>query len=119
MKRSALIVTALLVSGSAWAAPSGYSAYADTAPYGEIVSDAVHGSGPAVALQGPGHSAYAGILDYGEIIADNLDRPGTVVGQPGVGDTMGRTMHTARTHERAFAHPDLDQSVLSDIGYNF
>src|SRR5512143_652879 len=121
MKRSALIVTALLVSGSAWAAPSSYSAYADTVPYGEIVADDVHGSGPAVVLQQPGHSAYVGIVDYGEIIADNLDRPGTtmVVGQPGVGDVMGRPMHTARTHERPFAHPDLDQSVLSDIGYNF
>jgi hypothetical protein len=31
------MVTALLVSGSAWAAPASYSAYADTPPYGERV----------------------------------------------------------------------------------
>lgn len=121
MNRTALIVTALLASGSAWAAQPSYSAYADTPPYDEIVSYDVHGGAPVVVSEQPRVSAYHGILDYGEIIADDLNRPGmtAMAGQPGVGDVTARRTTAARTHEHPFEHPELDQSVLSDIGYNF
>ena len=119
MKRTALIVTALLASGSAWAAQPSYSAYADTPPYGEILSNDVHGGAPAVVIEQP--SAYANTPPYGEILANDLNRSGmtAVAGQPGVGDVTARHTTAARSHEHPFEHPDLDQSVLNDIGYNF
>ena len=117
MKKSIAILVAALSSGSVWAGV--LSNNPDL--YGTVWLDSSNRTGSTVIYTEPARTPYTGILDYGEIVADNLSRPGTtmVAGQPAVGDVTGRPMRTARIHERPFAHPDLDQSVLSDIGYNF
>lgn len=117
MKKSIAILVAALSSGSVWAGV--LSNNPDL--YGTVWLDNPDRTGPAVTYTQPARTAYTGILDYGEIVADDLNRPAATMaaGQPAVGDVTGRSMRTARTHERPFTHPDLDQSVLSDIGYNF
>jgi hypothetical protein len=59
---------------------------------------------------------------YGSILVDDLShRQTAVAGQPGVGDAPGihgtHVRHAVRRN--AFVHPDLSQSILTDIGYNF
>jgi len=59
---------------------------------------------------------------YGSILVDDLShRQTAMAGQPGVGDVPGthstQVRHAVRRN--AFVHPDLSQSILTDIGYDF
>jgi hypothetical protein len=72
-------------------------------------------------------SVWAGVLSsnpdlYGSILADDLSSGSSAVAaQPGVGDTMGTRPSETRIvgQHDAFHEPDLQPSILNDVGLRF